>query len=66
MSSKSEVTQDGYVWVEGHYRKAPSKESYPRNTYPLLSLKKPGEDKTKHRIRNLKKQIAELEELLED
>ena len=57
--------KEGYIWVEGHYRKAPAKESYPRSVYPLVLTGPEGKD-VKHKIRNLKKQIKDLEELLED
>jgi hypothetical protein len=55
------VTQDGYVWVEGHYRRGPDKKSYPRSNLPTTD----DEKARLHKLRNIKVRMKKLQDLKE-
>jgi hypothetical protein len=56
----SKHEKEGYIWVEGHYRKLPPKTSYPRHGMMFVQDK---EKETRHKIRNINNRINELNEL---
>ena len=50
------IEKDGSVWVEGHYRNAPDKKSYPRSNLPVPD----DEKKRLHKLRNIDQRIKRL------